>query len=54
MKNLENFGVQELNSDETKKTNGGNPIALVALTLAVLNTDWERVGDDISRGWHSL
>ncbi|WP_408029222.1 hypothetical protein [Tenacibaculum xiamenense] len=59
MKNLENFGVKELNQEELKNNNGGDfgislVVAGIALTLAALNTDWDKVGEDISNGWHSL
>jgi len=41
MKNLENYGVQELNANELKSTNGGFPwiiVGLVALVTVIAST----------------
>ena len=61
MKNLENYGVQSLSTEEVKKTEGGIfglddalVLGIVALGITILNTDWDEVGDSISRGWNSL
>jgi len=60
MKNLENYGVLEMNTKEIKETDGGifgidDAIILgaIALTLAVLNTDWDKAADDFKRGYNS-
>lgn len=60
MKNLENYGILELNAQEIKKTEGGifgiddGVIAVVALAITVFSTDWDEVGDDLKRGWNSI
>ena len=56
MKNLNYYGVQELNAKKIKETQGGDfgiTLGLIALGLAILDTDWDQVGTDISRGWNS-
>ena len=53
---LENYGVVEMTTREMKATNGGNPVALVvgivALGIAILNTDWDKAAEDFKRGWN--
>ncbi|WP_299119110.1 hypothetical protein [uncultured Tenacibaculum sp.] len=40
MKSLKSFGVKELNTDEIKKTNGGNPFPwLPYLAIAIIAYD---------------
>lgn len=55
MKNLENFGVQELDAKEIRETEGGwldrAVWGAVALVLAALNTDWDAAGADYSSGF---
>jgi hypothetical protein len=45
MKNLENFGVQEMNSKEVKGTEGGGMIAdaVYAFRVWSCSVDWGRV-----------
>lgn len=55
MKNLENYGVQKMNTKEIRDTNGGDfgiTLGLIALGITILSTDWDEVGDSISRGWN--
>ena len=58
MKNLEvqNYGVATMSTREMRTTNGGNPVALVigivALGIAILNTDWDKAAKDFKRGWN--
>ena len=50
MKNLTN-----LNEKELESLHGGLwYIAAAALTIAILNTDWDKAAGDISRGWNSI
>lgn len=56
MNNLNKFSVQELSSQEIRKTNGGGfglTLGIVALCIAVLNTDWDKAADDFKRGYNS-
>jgi hypothetical protein len=58
MKNLQSFGVQEMDVQDRKNINGGDfgislVIALVALCITVLNTDWDKAADDFNRGYNS-
>ena len=44
-----------MNTKEMKETDGGcHWCAIAALVLAVVNTDWDKAGADIKRGWNSL
>lgn len=36
MKNLENYGVQEMDAEEMKTTEGGNPFVFLALFIIVV------------------
>lgn len=52
MKNLENFGVQEMTLSEEIQIDGGNLYRWAfALAFAALNTDWDQAFDDMSRGF---
>ena len=54
MKNLNDYNVKKMGNQELRQYNGGDfglTLALIALGIAILNTDWDQVGDDISRGW---
>ena len=56
MKNLNEFGVQEMNIEELKVADGGSiglAIGIAGLCLAVLCVDWDQAADDFSRGWNS-
>lgn len=55
MVDLKQMGVQELNIQEQKNVNGGAwplAIAIGALALAALNTDWDQAADDFCRGYN--
>ncbi|MCD8405150.1 hypothetical protein LNI90_00830 [Tenacibaculum dicentrarchi] len=52
MKNLNDFGVQELSGKEIKETQGGY-WWLIGVGLAVLNTDWDKAGEDFSNGYNA-
>ena len=58
MKNLESYGVQKMDFKEIKETDGGiafsTVLACIALGLVIMNTDWDEVADDVSRGWNSI
>ena len=51
MKNLENYGVQEMNAEEMRKTDGGNLLADIgkAISDAV-----EAIGEAIGDAWDWL
>jgi hypothetical protein len=53
MKNLENFGVQELSAREIENIDGGWIRWAVAIGLAILNTDWDEAASDFSRGFNA-
>jgi hypothetical protein len=45
--------MKPIHSHELEATNGGLWwIAATALTLAVLNTDWDKAGEDFMRGFN--
>ena len=57
MKDLNEFGVQEINGKDLKEVEGGGLgliIGLAGLAIAVLSVDWDQAADDFSRGWNSL
>jgi hypothetical protein len=53
---LDNYGVSEIETREMKTSNGGwiqVAIAVVALAITVLNTDWDKAADDFNRGYNA-
>lgn len=52
----ENYGVSKMETREKETTNGGWAqivIAVVALAITVLNTDWDKAADDFNRGYNA-
>jgi hypothetical protein len=50
-KNLESFGVQELDAKEVRETDGGWWKEAIGLALAILSTDWDQAASDFSSGF---
>ncbi len=51
MKNLENYGVQEMDTREIRETDGGNPLVWLLGSLAYdLITDWKGISNAFMEG----
>lgn len=57
MKNLDNYGVQELNAEQVENTDGGfilAVIAVVGIVIAIGEVNWDEAGSDMQDGWNSI
>ena len=49
------LGLVSMSDEEMKITKGGVPwLPIVALTIVILNTDWDKAASEFRAGWNSL